>query len=863
MAKHFEQGTIYKNKKPFSKGKIMDNYAASRIGQQLGNYRLLRLLGQGGFADVYLGEHLYLKTHAALKLLRIQLTNNALQDFLNEARTIARLEHPHIVRVLECGVERHTPFLVMNYAPNGTLRQQYPRGSRLPLEVVVSYVQQVASALDYAHQAKLIHRDIKPENMLLGRANEVLLSDFGLVLIAQSSGSQTMKEMAGTVPYMAPEQLKGKPRPASDQYALGIVVYEWLAGERPFQGAFAEIASQHLLTPPPPLHGRISGVSSTVESVVFKALAKDAQERFATVQEFAIALEQATPTVQRPLFKAPLTPPPPSIVLQSTNEMDLAISSSLSLSSISADIPIDGSSQPISTVTSSSSQQPLPGTSYTWNQPSQPMSTLTPLSLPSRPTTHIPADVPSQSTRILTPSDQSTMQLGTSLLSNSPSVDSPSFKPGQFTQTPLPKEFPPEQKPKRKGSVKAKVIALIVLALVVILGSVGLLYHPALLSMPPSTTPGATGTISQSQTTGVSPLPTHTTTVVHPSSTPGTQVPRTTTTVPPSSTPTQPNQPVGKWTFPTGFSVLSSPTVVGGVVYIGSDDGKVYAIDASTGQKMWAFATSGPVESSPTVVGGVLYIGSDDFNVYAINASTGQKMWAFLTGSYVLSSPAVVNGVVYVGSQDHNVYAINASTGQKMWAFLMGDVADMSSPTVVGGVLYIGSHDHNVYAINASTGQKMWAFATGGWVVSSPMVVNGVVYVGSDNGGENVYAINASTGQEIWHFSMGAPRTPRRWWLVGPSTSVTTVVMYMPSMLQRVETSGPRPLLLGTRCTVSQQWSMVSFTSALWITTSMRSTLQLGERSGSIQPLTKWITLHQRWTREYSILVPLMARCML
>lgn len=172
----------------------MDDYAGSRISQQLGNYRLLRLLGQGGFADVYLGEHLYLKTYAALKLLRVHLTSDALQGFLNEARTIANLEHPHIVRVLDFGVEQNTtPFLIMNYAPEGTLRQRHPRGTRLSLEVVVSYVQQVASALDYAHQEKFIHRDIKPENMLLGRANEVLLSDFGLAMIAQSSASQSMK----------------------------------------------------------------------------------------------------------------------------------------------------------------------------------------------------------------------------------------------------------------------------------------------------------------------------------------------------------------------------------------------------------------------------------------------------------------------------------------------------------------------------------------------------------------------------------------------------------------------------------------------------------------------------------------------
>src|SRR6266516_5978115 len=316
MAKHFSPDTTEQEEALFQ-GKIMDEYAASRVGQQFGNYLLLRLLGQGGFADVYLGEHVYLKTHAALKVLRLQLTNNALQDFLNEARTIARLEHPHIVRVLDCGVERHTPFLVMNFAPNGTLRQQYSRGSRLPLEVVVTYVQQLASALDYAHEAKLIHRDIKPENMLLGRTKEVLLSDFGLVLIAQSSRSQTKKEMAGTIPYMAPEQLQGKPRPASDQYSLGIVVYEWLAGERPFQGTFAEIASQHMFVPPPSLRSKIPGISPEIEHVVLTALSKDPQQRFSSIQAFAVAFEQACRAL--PHYPHPLT--------YSTIQMDQLVSS--------------------------------------------------------------------------------------------------------------------------------------------------------------------------------------------------------------------------------------------------------------------------------------------------------------------------------------------------------------------------------------------------------------------------------------------------------------------------------------------------------------------------------------------------------
>src|SRR5690349_16509305 len=129
----------------------------SGVGRQVGNYCLLRLLGRGGFADVYLGEHIYLKTQAAIKILRVRIFDVGMENVLNEARTIARLEHPNIIRILECGVKDDHLFLVMNYAPRGTLRQHYPQGSRLPPSHILSYVHQVASALQYAHDQKLIH----------------------------------------------------------------------------------------------------------------------------------------------------------------------------------------------------------------------------------------------------------------------------------------------------------------------------------------------------------------------------------------------------------------------------------------------------------------------------------------------------------------------------------------------------------------------------------------------------------------------------------------------------------------------------------------------------------------------------------
>lgn len=263
------------------------------VGRQFGNYRLIRLLGQGGFADVYLGEHVYLKTQAAIKLLQTRLALDDLEVFLKEARTVSNLIHPHIVRVLEFGVEGKTPYLVMDYAANGTLRQRHPKGTRLAPATIIPYVKQVASALQYAHDKKLIHRDVKPENMLVGQNNDILLSDFGIALVSQSSRYQSTQEVAGTLAYMAPEQFHGKPVAASDQYALGIVVYEWLTGERPFHGSFAEIASQHVLAPPTLLREKIPEITPAIEEVVHRALAKEPQQRFLRVEAFANALEQA------------------------------------------------------------------------------------------------------------------------------------------------------------------------------------------------------------------------------------------------------------------------------------------------------------------------------------------------------------------------------------------------------------------------------------------------------------------------------------------------------------------------------------------------------------------------------------------
>ncbi|MGH2494669.1 MAG: protein kinase domain-containing protein [Ktedonobacteraceae bacterium] len=268
-----------------------------REGQQIGNYTLLRLLGRGGFADVYLGQHIHLKSHAAIKMMRAQLADQDREQFMREAQILASLSHPNIVRILDFAIQDNMPFLVMEYAPGGTLRALHPKSRPVPIETLLPYVTQVAAALQHAHDRRLVHRDVKPENMLLGSRSEVLLTDFGLALLAPhtlSARTEAMEQpLAGTSPYLAPEQLHGKPRPSSDQYALGVVVYEWLCGAPPFSGSPFEVAMQHLSLPPPPLRERMPDLSPAIEEVVLRALAKEPAQRFASVQDYAAALQHA------------------------------------------------------------------------------------------------------------------------------------------------------------------------------------------------------------------------------------------------------------------------------------------------------------------------------------------------------------------------------------------------------------------------------------------------------------------------------------------------------------------------------------------------------------------------------------------
>jgi serine/threonine protein kinase len=258
---------------------------------RIGSYRLTHPLGHGGSGQVFLGTHVQLGHHVAVKVVQRPSTDAALKQLWNEARILPRLRHPNIVRMLEFNHQGALSFLVMELALHGTMRHRYPLGTRLSLPAVSYYVQQVADALQYTHALGYIHRDVKPENLLLIQDEHVLLSDFGIATTPYYA--DRLRDKFGTAPYTAPEQALGTPCAASDQYSLAVVVYEWLCGHTPFVGPTRDVLLQHRMVTPPSLASQGRAVPQAVEQVMQIALAKDPADRFVSVRQFALALTWA------------------------------------------------------------------------------------------------------------------------------------------------------------------------------------------------------------------------------------------------------------------------------------------------------------------------------------------------------------------------------------------------------------------------------------------------------------------------------------------------------------------------------------------------------------------------------------------
>lgn len=270
--------------------------------QTLGPYRLENKLGEGGAAIIYRAYQPSMDRYVAIKVLKVELTEQDqtfVERFTREARTIAQLQHPHILPVIDFGQTDSHVYLVMVLMERGTLRQYLREHAPLRLEEASFLLTQIASALDRAHARGIIHRDLKPENILMDEDRNLYLTDFGLARIMENARRLTATGLVmGTPHYIAPEQAKGDPADVrSDTYALGVMLYEMLTGELPFKADTGYgLIFKHINEPPPAPRTLQPDLPPAVEAIILKALSKSPAERYQSAMELAEALAQALPS---------------------------------------------------------------------------------------------------------------------------------------------------------------------------------------------------------------------------------------------------------------------------------------------------------------------------------------------------------------------------------------------------------------------------------------------------------------------------------------------------------------------------------------------------------------------------------------
>ena len=263
-------------------------------------YRLDKLIGEGGFAQVFLATDLELARKVALKVLDDNWVSDKalLTRFRNEARAIAALDHPHILQIYDFGLDNGTPFIVMPYVSGGTLANRMKQ-ERLTFDEIGVYLEQVSSALDYAHQQGIVHRDVKPSNLLIHSNGQLVLMDFGLAKLLANVSLAVQSTLLGTIAYMAPEQCRGYVSAASDIYMLGVILYQMLAGKLPYAGDTVQVANGHLHLAPKSLGDQLAMrpvspvVVQALDQVILKVLAKSPADRYQTCRALCYAYRKA------------------------------------------------------------------------------------------------------------------------------------------------------------------------------------------------------------------------------------------------------------------------------------------------------------------------------------------------------------------------------------------------------------------------------------------------------------------------------------------------------------------------------------------------------------------------------------------
>lgn len=707
---------------------------------EYGHYTVLRELGAGGMGVVYHCRDEFLQRDIAIKMLLPELMadDDTVEVFRQEARLAAQLEHPNVVTIHNIGLENREGkvhhYIAMEFLPGGSLKQRITANESSHLEQCLEWMKQMTVGLNYAHKRGVVHQDIKPDNIFITQDGNLKIGDFGLALIATGVAIERAVQGKGTPAYMSPELCRGDPQDhRSDIYSLGAVFYELLTNEKPYKASgMIEMAMKHATAPIPSAKKIRTEVPEVLNKAIQKMMAKAPDDRYQSLSDVLAILEKlllemqvarlgvGTPKMSEP-EPAPVAsekvPPPSAIPNQGSYADDFANFVADKAPGKAPALPKYGSS-------SGSMQKPA-------------LESPAPIAVPKTEPL-VPKAAASSSTPAADPLDDLLDSLLMEASPPPPSSTMQATKAASAAAEPVAPEAatPPLATPgamsiSRRGENFEDDVT----------GDIDAIFQSVVRAEAAAMAQAAH---AEAEAKVVGKVVTGPSGVTDESG----AAPRQKSS---SASVGQKDLNLA-WTFktqgPIGWASMPVLSKDRKLVYIGSTDGCLYALDIEKGNVQWRYDTGAAVIASPVNADNRILIASTNGSLHALTPN-GSKIWEYTSASPLVATPLVHNDSSLLSSMDGTVKFINHNDGSVKWTYRT-DGPVVSSPAILENLVFVGSRDKNLHAISLDRGYRQWLFPTDGPIVSSPLVSTDSVYIGSTDG--TMYAVEAETGKIVWKY---------------------------------------------------------------------------------------------------------------
>lgn len=716
---------------------------------EYGHYTILRELGAGGMGVVYHCRDEFLQREIAIKMLLPELMSDddTVEVFRQEARLAAQLEHPNVVTIHNIGLENREGkvhhYIAMEFLPGGSLKQRIASES-FSMEQCLEWMKQLTIGLNYAHKRGVVHQDIKPDNIFITHDGNLKIGDFGLALIATGVAIERAVQGKGTPAYMSPELCRGDPQDQrSDIYSLGTVFYELLTRERPYKASgMIEMAMKHATAPIPAAKKINKDVPDVLDKAIQKMMAKNPEDRYQTLSEVLTILEKLLLEVQvarlgvggsKPAeVKREPTPAPPPTPQPTAPNTTPPVSEVDDFANFLRDANAQASDAGVTvnpgTQQSKGTSSKQPPAAKAKNQSADELDDLLDSLLTERNANDVAAEMKGD---LRSAEQEATIP---------PYTQAEEPPKSEAKKAPEPKRDINEAQMRRQqqgfedditGEIDA-VFQSVIRAEAAQMAAAAQAEKDASLIGKPITGPAATGPVGKD-----------------PDGRPG-----------PSQSPAvggNQQQLDIVWTFktagPIGWCSMPVLSKDRKVLYLGSSDGFLYALDAAKGLTIWQYDTGAAVVASPVILGDRIIVASSNGSLHAVS-SAGSKLWEYTSASPLVATPLPKNEDLLLSSMDGTLKFLNANDGTIKWTYRT-DGPVVSTPEVLENLVFVTSKDKCVHAVSMDKGWRQWIYQSGAPIVSSPLVSTDSVYVGSTDG--NLYALEAETGRLVWRYSTDKP----------------------------------------------------------------------------------------------------------